>query len=561
MYKKYQVIFTIFIILFFLAKCATKGRPGGGPIDKTPPEIIYTFPDVDSLNIRYLDEIHIYFSERMDENSVNKSLFISPALDYEVDWSGGDELTLEISPDSIKQDQTYVITIGSDAQDTRRNKMTTSFQFAFSTGNYLDQGKISGQVFGLNKSEVMYIYAYEITEKDTMDPRYQSARFLTQSGKNGKFFLSYLPLKKYRVFAIEDQNKNFLLDASYERVGIPTNDAYLDSSNMTISGLDFKLSQVDTTAPFITGARSLFNNSILLRASEKLKELSVNNIKIVDTLRNNQLNVLGVSGSSQSNSQYLLYTEIQDSNAYYKLSVSDIADTNENQQPEQSIVYFAGNSKKDTNALKIPTILPPDSAQNFPITNGITAEFSLAVDANSLNNGFIFLNDLEDTLSGKWDLKELKDGEFKPDIKLEPGKNYRYILNTKLISSVWGDTLPDTVYNHIFSTTSTDEFGSISGTVITDSTKFSQLQLEIQSIKRKSESYPVEKLNGNKFKIDWVPEGYYIFRGYFDIDNDKKWSPGKLEPFQYAEPTFIKEDTIRVRKRWETEDILIRFED
>jgi len=189
--------------LFFLiiVKCATKGRPGGGPVDKTPPEIIYTFPSIDSLGIKNLEEIQVHFSERMDENSVQKALFISPTLDYEIDWSGGDELTLEISPDSLRQNQTYVITIGSGAQDSRRNKMTSSFQFAFSTGDYLDQGKISEKIFELKKNDVMYIYAYEYSENDTIDPRYQTARFLTQSGEKGHFQLNYLPLKNYRIFA------------------------------------------------------------------------------------------------------------------------------------------------------------------------------------------------------------------------------------------------------------------------------------------------------------------------------------------------------------------------
>ena len=152
------------MLFLIFVKCATKGRPGGGPVDKIPPGIIFTFPAIDSLEVKNLEEIQIHFSERMDENSVKKVLFISPILDYEIDWSGGDQLTLEISPDSLQQNQTYVITIGSGAQDSRRNKMTTSFQFAFSTGDYLDQGKISGKIFDLKKNDAMNIYAYEYSE-------------------------------------------------------------------------------------------------------------------------------------------------------------------------------------------------------------------------------------------------------------------------------------------------------------------------------------------------------------------------------------------------------------
>ena len=76
--------------------CASRGRPGGGPVDKTPPEIVFTFPQPDSLNIDQIAKIDIYFSERMDEASVANSIFTSPPLDYDIDWSGGEQLSLKL---------------------------------------------------------------------------------------------------------------------------------------------------------------------------------------------------------------------------------------------------------------------------------------------------------------------------------------------------------------------------------------------------------------------------------------------------------------------------------
>ena len=44
-------IISIVLVILVLVKCATRGRPGGGPVDKIPPEIIYTFPAIDSLGV------------------------------------------------------------------------------------------------------------------------------------------------------------------------------------------------------------------------------------------------------------------------------------------------------------------------------------------------------------------------------------------------------------------------------------------------------------------------------------------------------------------------------
>jgi len=62
-----------------------------------------------------------------------------------------------------------------------------------------------------------------------------------------------------------------ILDAAYERVGIPTHDVFLDSSNFEVSGLNFRLTKIDTSAPFITSSRSIYNNTILLSAIRRLQ--------------------------------------------------------------------------------------------------------------------------------------------------------------------------------------------------------------------------------------------------------------------------------------------------
>jgi hypothetical protein len=551
---------SIVLLTLIIVKCATRGRPGGGPVDKIPPEIIYTFPATDSLDVNNFEQIKIHFSERMDENSVTKALFISPSLEYDIDWSGGDELTLEITSDSLQEDQTYVITVGSDALDSRKNRMKDSYQFAFSTGDKLDQGKISGKIFSLGKKDIIYIYAFELSENDTIDPRIGKARFLTQSGDGGDYQLNYLPLRNYRVFAVEDQNKNLILDAAYEKVGIPTKDIYLDSTNTSDTDLNFTLTKIDTSAPFVSGARAVFSNTVLLRASEKLKKLTEENISISDTLNGRSLAIKGIAKSIQSGSQYFLYTEMQDSSAYYKMSIVDIADTNNNEQIEPSVLYFPGTNKLDTTSFELKYLLPPDSTKNFSIYSDIRVQFSLPVDTNSLNNSFRFIDDLNDTLKGYWIWKEFMEGEFRLPGKFKPGTYYRFMLQTGLINSINGDTLTDTLYSHLVTTTSQDDYGSISGRVQIDTSKFSRLYLHAKSVKGKKQSYKSKKLKNNTFKFDWLPEGFYIFSGYLDMDNNQKWTPGRLEPFQFAEPVFFQDDTIRVRKRWETSDVIIQLQ-
>jgi hypothetical protein len=189
-------IITAILLVFIVThsmNCASRGRPGGGPPDKTPPEIIYTFPAKDSVGVKSLDRIEIHFSERMNEGEVQNALFFSPPLEYEAEWSGGEELVLWLK-DSIRTERTYVVTIGASARDEHNVKMKDAYQFAFSSGAQLDRGRISGRVYGVKTTDTYMVMGYRMTtEADSLFPMYRDADFLSQSGFEGNFSLSYLP--------------------------------------------------------------------------------------------------------------------------------------------------------------------------------------------------------------------------------------------------------------------------------------------------------------------------------------------------------------------------------
>jgi hypothetical protein len=54
-----------------------------------------------------------------------------------------------------------------------------------------------------------------------------------------------------------------------------------------------------------------------------------------------------------------------------------------------------------------------------------------------------------------------------------------------------------------------------------------------------------------------VPPGRYCFWGFLDRDSDGYLSTGSLSPFSYAEPVLVFDDTVTVRPRFETEDVVL----
>ena len=163
-----QVIKKYFLLtsVLFLAGCANQLPPGGGEVDRIPPEIIFSYPDNETTNFED-DFIEFDFSEYVDKRSFKEALFISPALDKqpEISWSG---TSVEISfPEGLKDSVTYVVTIGTDVVDVNnKNRMANSFSFSFATGDQIDRRSITGSVYG-KEIEGTLIFAYKFVDDTT----------------------------------------------------------------------------------------------------------------------------------------------------------------------------------------------------------------------------------------------------------------------------------------------------------------------------------------------------------------------------------------------------------
>jgi hypothetical protein len=553
-YLKSWWIIGILSYLLVQLNCASRGRPGGGPVDSIPPVITATEPRPDSTGLVNLNIIEIYFSERMNESSVENSIFISPPLNYETDWSGGDELTLTLQ-DTLDSDRTYVITIGSGATDMQKNRMADSYQFAFSTGDHLNKGEIYGRVFDISEKDIFYVYGYQKDDPDSLNPTIVKADFLSQPGPDGHFWLKYLPDGEYRIFVIEDQNKNLLLDIALERLGIPVRDVVVDTLSSPVGPLNFRITRIDTTLPEVTSARALDNRTVLLRISEIVQMISIEAISIKDTLKGEILPILNFTRNEDEEKQFILYTSTQDSGKGYRLFVSGLEDTSGNEQIGYQTVDFIGSELVDTTRFELNKVSPSDSLKGANLTSQIQLSFSLPTDTTGLSKGFICWDKDSSLIQGNWSWKNLTQGSFTPKGGFKPGKQYSFSIYTRYFKSQWGDTLADSTYTRIFETLSEDEFGLVSGLYSAMVPVQSNIHIYLIPVDRNKVAYSTSINPEMKFHFNWVLEGRYKMGGFADLDDNGKYSGGKLFPFEYSEPYVLTDDTLRVRKRWELSDI------
>jgi uncharacterized protein (DUF2141 family) len=551
-------IFTTIIVIFH---CARQGAPGGGPVDKQPPVIVKTIPKTDSIEVPLnLKEIYIEFSERMDEGSVSKAIFISPPLDFEYKWSRSRKMKLIIN-DTLNTNQTYVVSVGTEASDEHSNNLDASYQFAFSTGQKIDRGSISGQVYGAGKNEIYHIFAFIVHDTTTQDFINHKPRYISQSGIDGQYSLNYLKPETYRLIAVQDLNNNLIINADFEKLGIPIKDITLTEAKLNYNGLNFSITKVDTIMPFLTGIRPINDRYIQLRVSESIQLNDKTNFYIIDSLNLDTLKILGQSVNYESENIIDIFTEKMDSAGNYQLFSSFIEDSSGNLNDKLQKINFIPNTKTDTTALKVIEFTPVDSAKSVYPGSPVYLEFSQPINWSTVADNFHIITGIADTIYGYWKIKSVYDAEFYPYIPFLTDSSYTAILDCGKINDLWGKLFEDSLIHHYFTTMSARDLGEISGIVFSDSMIFKPVYLSVTNLARTQGSrvYKTKLDKPGEYRIEQLPEDKYRLKAFWDLDENGRYSAGEIFPFLFAEPFVVSNDTIKVRKRWETRSINIKL--
>jgi hypothetical protein len=119
--------------------------PGGGPEDHDAPQVVRHAPGAGAIRVATDAPLVIEFSERMNRSLVRDGLRIAPwPGKLECRWEG--EALICDALDGWGAGQTHTVLLGAPAADRRRNGLETPLLFAFSTGDSLARGRVTGRL-------------------------------------------------------------------------------------------------------------------------------------------------------------------------------------------------------------------------------------------------------------------------------------------------------------------------------------------------------------------------------------------------------------------------------
>ena len=556
--SKKQIIFCAFTALIF-SDCANQLPPGGGEVDKIPPRIVNVYPENGTTNFSD-DHFTLDFSEYVVKRTVKDAIFISPAIDgdLETDWTG---TSVDVYfPNKLRDSTTYIVTIGSDVVDyNNKNHMAESFSFTFSTGNEIDKRVIKGKVFSDKPSGVL-IYAYKTVEHDTIDPSKIKPDFISQTGKDGSFSLLGLSAGIYRVFAVLDQYRDLLFQSSQDEIGMPYTDVSLSEKDTLFSGLNFFLTQADTVKPRLISAVMTDRNHILVKVSKDIDSTCIKstNFFVYDSTDNKKFNpIYAFKGNTKQDEIAIVLKDSLNDRGDNYLFVDELSDRLGNTQFNDN-AHITVSTRMDTSKPGIFRTSPLNNTDNADFQHQqFTFYFNDAFDSLLAKKGITF----SDTLGNKipYSINFIDDASFQiiPAVKLKTMKKYRIEIKLNYFKDAAGNFF-DSTYIYKFTTLNGLDFTGLSGDIKNVNLKKNP-KLILQSTSNINQVYKTDVLANSKFQFKRIDAGKYLLWYYYDTDSSNTYTYGWPYPFKKAEEFDFYPDTLNLRPRWTITDLSFQF--
>lgn len=548
----------ILIMLTFLLinSCANQLPPGGGEVDKIPPEIVEVYPSNGTIN--YDDNyFEIEFSEYVDKRSFKDALFISPNIEGRLiyEWTGTG-ISVEFA-EGLKEDVTYTITVGTDLVDrNNKNRMESSFTFSFSTGSTIDRRTISGRVYSDDQEGVL-IYTYKMNEGvDTLFKR--KPDYVSQTGNDGSFKLNGLGESNYRLFAIKDEYRDLIYDLNLDLIGLPNQDISLQGLDTSFTGIYFKLFKADTTAPRLLKGIMTDERHILVTVTEKIDNdlLTSDNFYIIDSTTNKKSAISFVFSKQGKFDEIVLVPEVKlecDNDVF--LIAKMLKDTVDNEY-KNDFVQLTVSDRPDTIPVNVTTSEPKNNAIVDFINPNIKFYFNDGFRKEDIQRNITFTDTLNKRVPFQISYDDDATLVVSPLKELITEKDYIINLDLNTFVDAAGNK-QDSIYEFKFKTISGLDFTGITGKILNVHFHKNPV-LVLENIDNKKLKYQT-KVSEENFNFERVEAGKYILWCYFDEDSNYQYSYGWPEPIKFSERFFIYSDTLKLKPRWVITDVLFEF--
>ena len=591
--KQLRLLLAMIAVALLVAACANMGRPEGGPRDELPPVYVRSNPAMGQLNVKG-NKITVDFDENIALDDAMNKIVVSPAQrTTPAISSNAKRVTVELR-DTLLPNTTYTIDFADAIKDLNEGNVLDGLALDFATGDTIDTLRISGMVFEaqtLEPAQGMLVGVYSNLADSAIHTLPMDR--ITKTNQLGQFTIRNLKEGTYRIFALNDVNRDYHWDRSedvafYDVTISPTATPTTVTDTLTReNGQRDSLVTRDATrylpddvlltwfnegysSQYLKDYKRPERNKITFQFGTKADTLPI--IRLLNTHR---------AGDEISTWSMLDASPTLDTLTYWIVDTSLVAldsitleasylrtDTNDCLSWTTDTLRFNIRTvkKKEEKKKRRKDDEEEDSIPKIPhmelrVSSGSSQELNRglvitgATPIVSFDTTAVKLEMQVDTLWYPIErphfqrLDSLKPMTYTAPYEWEEGTKYRLTVDSAAVHDIYG--LDNEPLTHEFTTKKSDDYSTVSFTI--SGLDGRPAIVEVLNTSDKPTGYaPVE---GNIATIAYLPPGTYYARLYIDANGDGEWTTGSLSDSipRQPEETYYYPKKLTLKKNWTIE--------
>jgi hypothetical protein len=485
-----------------------------------------------------------------------------------ISWHGTELRLYPRAP--LRENTTFVVTLGADAADLRRNRMGSGYTLAFSTGSTLDDAAVRGQVFEEGapvKGAWVWIFPVGTAGEEAQADPALAAReeapvlplYVFQTDDAGGFEAGHLAQGSYRVFSFRDADNRRFWESDREPLAVPPQDVVFRSPDDRLNGLNLNLAPRDTVGPAVRSASARGRDWVQLTLSEPADPawpvvagldffVPEGEPPPADLPLPRVVRAYTPAGSPVAR---VLQVEGLVAGRRYAVRLTEGRDGRGNRTvPVARPVTFVASAVPDTVTPAVTSAVPADSSRGLGPEEGALLIFSTPIDTTGLMPWSLVG---PDTLALVRNWADPLTVRLIPERAPRPEAWYHLLLPAGGLRSWTGRTGPATTDPLVWQGIAERGKGTLRFNLEADPLPPGGIcRVVITGLDRAST--PRTELSPVPGPVTTLPlaVGAYRIWGFLDLDGDGRPGIGSVRPFTPAEPVGAIADTLYVRESFES---------
>ncbi len=578
-----------------MVACANMGRPEGGPRDETPPVYVRSNPSLGQLRVTN-NKITVDFDENITLDDAMNKIVVSPAQrTTPAITSNAKRVTIELR-DPLLPNTTYTIDFADAIKDLNEGNVLDGLAIDFATGDTIDTLRLSGMVFEartLEPAQGMLVGVYS-NLSDTAISTLPFER-ITKTNQLGEFTIRNLKAGTYRVYALNDVNRDYHWDRSedvafYDVTVSPTSEPATVTDTLTReNGVRDSLVTRNITR-FLPDDLLLtwFNEGYASQYLKDYKRPERNKITFQFGAKSDTLPIIRLLNTHRAGDEISTWTALDasptlDTLTYWITDTSLVAldsitleatylrtDTTDNLVWGTDTLKFNFRSpkkkeekekkkRKKKDGEEEEDSIPPVPHMELRVTSGSSQELNmgLALGAGTpvarFDSTAVHLEMLVDstwypitrpTFSRPEPLHPMV---YTAPYEWEEGTKYKLVIDSAAMVDVYG--LDNARLEHEFTTKKSDDYSAVSFNISGLDGRKAVVEV-LSTSDAPVASAPVE---GNLATIEYLKPGTYYARLFIDANGDGKWTTGSIADSIQPEEVYYYPKKVTLKKNWTIE--------